>query len=136
MFLRKRTCRSWFSLSGPIVCANSHLWNHATFVGDALIAHTPAPAHVILDVEQNWNTRSCVPHFSDSARTSSSLARLSVKSCTAYALSRKIRNPPFAVFIEMSARSVSSEYVMPVGLWYGYVSHMPTTDLFCTNDRT
>ena len=55
---RKRTCRSWFTLSPPMVRRPMWPRYHATFSGEDANSATPAPASVIFEVEPNTKARS------------------------------------------------------------------------------
>ena len=58
---------------------------------------------------------------------SASSGASSVRSCTAYALSQKIRKSGAAAGIAASRRTVSSEYTVPSGLLYFGTHQMPFT---------
>ena len=69
-----------------------------------------------------------VPYFSASVKISSSLTFSSYNSCTAYALSQKMRKSGAAGRSAAKRRTVSSEYVIPSGFENFGTHHMPLTD--------
>ena len=80
----------------------------ATLAGELAKKETPAPAKVIFEVEANRKTRFGLPAAAASPSTSSAGISSSVRWCTAYALSQKIRKSGAAVGISTSARVTSS----------------------------
>ena len=101
-------CRRWLILSGPIVRLARCRRYQATLAAEPAKNDTPAPAKVILEVEANRNGRFGLPASSASPRMSSAGISSSVRWCTAYALSQKIRKSSVAVGISSSARVTSS----------------------------
>ena len=95
-------------MSGPIVRLPRCRRYQATLAGEPAKNETPAPAKVILEVEANRNTRFGLPASSARPRMSSAGVSTSVRWCTAYALSQKIRKSAAAVGISSRARVTSS----------------------------
>ena len=75
-------CRSWFSLSGPMVWVVMRRFKSSIFRLLAARAATPAPGKEILEVEAKNSTLSSVPFFRHSAYKSSKVSGVSVRSWT------------------------------------------------------
>ena len=69
---KKRTWRSWLSLSWPMTCGFIRAFASAMFAALAAMAEMPAPGNVTLLVEANLKQRSGLPASSHAARMSSS----------------------------------------------------------------
>src|SRR5262249_29160707 len=115
---RNRTCRSWLTLSLPIVRLPMRLRYHATLSFDDANSETPAPASVIFEVDPKTNGRFGWPCFAHATMMLGISMRDSVRWWTAYALSQNSRKSDAAVRIEASRSTTASENTVPVGLLY------------------
>ncbi len=132
---RKRACRSWLILSGPIVRFEKWSSSQETLAGEDPKKATPLPAMVIFEVEPKTNTRSGWP--SSALRLRMSARGSSAPTwCTAYALSQKIRKSGAAVSMAASRRTVSGGEQTPVGVLYFGTHQMPLTRSSATSRST
>jgi hypothetical protein len=84
--------RSWFTLSGPMVCLARCRRNQERLAGDDPKNATPAPRYVILQVEPNTNARSPLP-----ARSHAYQHRRDVRRVVGSHLARRCICPIFSV---------------------------------------
>src|SRR5690606_36027424 len=107
--------RRWLILSGPIDAAERCFLYQARLAGEEAREETPAPANGILDVLANISTRSGFPACSASASAFGLVTSSSVRWCTAYALSHRMRKSGAAAGIETSVRATTSVMTAPSG---------------------